>query len=117
MSHRQGGWPDEIDPQEVADVTRYMKKMNRDATLGFAQASVEMTKRAEDCMLENNQIDLFEEYFAGEQPEHLSETITTKTMMIFKDPSVFKRAATSINWHPDTTEQRVGVTYAMLRFQ
>jgi dynein intermediate chain 2 len=117
MSHRQGGWPDEIDPQEVADVTRYMKKMNRDATLGFAQASVEMTKRAEDCMLENNQIDLFEEYFAGEQPEHLSETITTKTMMIFKDPSVFKRAATSINWHPDVTEQRVGVTYAMLRFQ
>lgn len=37
--------------------------------------------------------------------------------MIFKDPSVFKRAATSINWHPDVTEQRVGVTYAMLRFQ
>ena len=42
MSHKQGGWPDEIDPQEVADVTRYMKKMNRDATLGFAQASIDM---------------------------------------------------------------------------
>ena len=38
-------------------------------------------------------------------------------MMIFKDPSTFKRAATSIHWHPDATELRVGVTYAMLRFQ
>ena len=28
-----------------------------------------------------------EEYFAGEQPEHLSENIFTKTMMIFKDPN------------------------------
>ena len=79
MSHKEGGWPDEIDPQEVADVARYMKKMNRDATLGFAAASVDMTKQAENCILENNQIDLFEEYFSGEQPEHLSETITTKT--------------------------------------
>jgi dynein intermediate chain 2 len=60
---------------------------------------------------------LFEEYFAGEQPEHLSETISTKTMMIFKDPSQFKRAATSINWHPDPAVNTVGVTYALLRFQ
>lgn len=76
-----------------------------------------MTARAAECIKENNQIDLFEEYFAGEQPEHLSESITTKTMMIFKDPSPFKRAATSINWHPDQSELRLGVTYAMLRFQ
>jgi hypothetical protein len=36
--------------------------------------------------------------------------------MIFKDPNTFKRAATSIAWHPETTELRVGVTYASLRF-
>ena len=101
MSHKQGDWPDDMDPTEAADVTRYMKKMNRDATLGFAQATRDMTVKAAECIRENNQIDLFEEYFAGEQPEHLSESITTKTMMIFKDPSSFKRAATSINWHPD----------------
>lgn len=106
-----------MDPTEAADVTRYMKKMNRDPTLGFAQATREMTAKAAECIKENNQIDLFEEYFAGEQPEHLSENITTKTMMIFKDPSQFKRAATSINWHPDQSELRLGVTYSMLRFQ
>jgi dynein intermediate chain 2 len=38
--------------------------------------------------------------------------------MIFKDPNPVKRAVTSIAWHPDTSSDlRVGVTYAMLRFQ
>ena len=37
--------------------------------------------------------------------------------MIFKDPNQVKRAATKIVWHPDQSEMRVGVTYAMLRFQ
>ena len=60
-----------------------------------------MTQQAANCILQNNEIDLFEEYFAGEQPEILSENVSTKTMMIFKDPSQFKRAATSIHWHPD----------------
>ena len=75
-----------------------------------------MVHDATKCILQNNEIDLFEEYFAGEQPEHLSESITTKTMMIFKDPNQVKRSATSIAWHPDNAEMRVGVTYAMLRY-
>ena len=98
MSHKMGGWPEEIDHQEVADVARYMKKMNRDATLGFAAASTEMTKQVEACMLENNQIDLFEEYFASEKAENMSEEINTKTLMIFKDPNQIKRAVAKIAW-------------------
>lgn len=116
-THTQGGWPEDVDPSEDSDKARYIKKMQRDPTLGYAQAAKEMTQQATQVILQNNEIDLFEEYFAGEQAEHLSETMTTKTMMIFKDPSTFKRAATSINWHPDHSELRVGVTYAMLRFQ
>lgn len=61
---------------------------------------------------------MFEEYFSGEQPELLSENISTKTVMIFKDPNPIRRAVTKINWHPEaTTDLRVGVSYAMLRFQ
>lgn len=37
--------------------------------------------------------------------------------MIFKDPNDFKRSATSLTWHPEQSELRIGVTYAMLRFQ
>lgn len=38
--------------------------------------------------------------------------------MIFKDPNTVKRAVTKISWHPEvSTDLRVGVSYAMLRFQ
>ena len=92
--------------------------MYRDTTLGFSQATKEMAQGVTKCIRQNNEIDLFEEYFAGENAEHINENITTKTLMIFKDPNQVKRAVTSIAWHPDTSSDlRVGVTYAMLRFQ
>ena len=69
------------------------------------------------CMRRNYEIDLFEEYFVGEEAESMSESINTKTLMIFKDPNSIKRAATSIAWHPETSEMRVGITYSVLRFQ
>jgi dynein intermediate chain 2 len=117
MRHKEGGWPAHIDPTEPADQAKYAKQMYRDTTLGFSQATKEMVQGVTKCIRQNNEIDLFEEYFAGEAAEHLSENISTKTLMIFKDPNNIKRAVTSIAWHPDTTEMRVGVTYAMLRFQ
>ena len=33
---------------------------------------------------QNNQIDLFEEYFVDEISEHLTENITIKSLMMFK---------------------------------
>lgn len=91
--------------------------MHRDPALGYAQATKDLVAGAQKCIRQNYQIDLFEEYFSGEQPEHLSENISTKTVMIFKDPNPIKRAVTKISWHPEaTTDLRVGVSYAMLRF-
>ena len=87
MKHKEGGWPDNIDPTEPTERAKYYKKMTRDPNLGYAQATKEMTLGATKCILQNNEIDLFEEYFLGEEPEHLSESLTTKTLMIFKDPN------------------------------
>ena len=47
----------------------------------------------------------------------MSEPITTKTVMIFKDPNAIKRSVTKIAWHPEASELRVGTAYAQLRFQ
>jgi dynein intermediate chain 2 len=38
-------------------------------------------------------------------------------MMITKDPNPIKRAATNVKWHPDSSELRIGASYASLRFQ
>ena len=74
-------------------------------------------QQTEKCIRQNNEIDLFEEYFAGEQPDHQAETITTKTLMLFKDPNQVKRSVSKITWYPDTgSEKRVAVAYSILRF-
>ena len=51
MKHKEGGWPIEIDPTEPADQAKYAKKMYRDATLGFAQATKDMVGGATKCIL------------------------------------------------------------------
>lgn len=117
MKHLVGGWPTEFRPDEPNEVQKYMKKMYRDNTYGFASATKDMSERAIKIIKQNNEIDLFEEYFAGEQAEHISETLSTKTLMIFKDPNPVKRSATKIAWYPDNNEMKVGVTYSILRFQ
>ena len=116
MKHTVGGWPANIDYTEPAEVQKYMRRLNKEPSLGYAAAARDLVGGATRCIRQNNQLDLFEEYFAGEDPEIMSEPITTKTIMIFKDPNSIKRNVTKIAWHPETTELRVGVTYAQLRF-
>lgn len=117
MKHVQGGWPKDTNFDEQNEVTKYYRRMNKEPQLGYASAARDLTSSAAMCIKSNNEIDMFEEYFQGEQPENLSEQISTKTVMIFKDPNTIKRSVTKINWHPDASEGRVGVAYAQLRFQ
>jgi dynein intermediate chain 2 len=78
------GWPKEIDPTEPNDIAKYKKKLDRDQVLGFAPATKDLVSGAEKCIRQNNEIDLFEEYFAGESADTQAETISTKTLMLFK---------------------------------
>ena len=117
MKHSVGGWPDGYDYTEPNEVNKYMRKMYKDPVLGFSQATKDLVQNTTRCIRQNNQLDLFEEYFEGEEPEFMSEPISTKTVMIFKDPNKIKRSVTKIAWHPETTELRVGVAYANLQFQ
>jgi len=117
MSHKVGGWPANIDYTEPTEIQKYMRRLNKEPTLGYGAAAKDLVTGATRCIKQNNQLDLFEEYFKDEEPELISEPITTKTIMIFKDPNPIKRAVTKIAWHPETTELRIGTTYAQLRFQ
>jgi dynein intermediate chain 2 len=59
-----------------------MKKIDKDQ--GFATQVKVLCEVAERCMLRNNQIDMFQEYFVNEESDHVVENISTKTMMLFK---------------------------------
>ena len=101
MYHKEGGWPSEIDATEEDQQQKYFKKMYKDTTLGFSSATKKMTSDSTRCIMQNNQIDLFEEYFTGEEAENLAEAITTKTQMITKDPNKIKDGKVEIG-HVET---------------
>lgn len=117
MHHKVGGWPKGFDFSEPNEVNKYMRRLQKEPSLQFSAATKDLVSGAARCIKQNNEIDLFEEYFEGEDPEFMSEPITTKTIMIFKDPNPVKRSVTKISWHPETSEHRVGTSYAQLRFQ
>lgn len=57
MSHKEGGWPENIDPTETALYMKYMKKLDKDHN--FATQVKLLCEAAEKCMLQNKQIDMF----------------------------------------------------------
>jgi hypothetical protein len=93
--------------------------MNKEPQLSYGNAAKDLTQAATHTIHANNQINMFEEYFEGEKPEIMSESISTQTIMIFKDPhsqNGITRSVTKINWHPDPTVENVAVAYARLKF-
>ena len=76
------GWPIYIDPTESVETLRWRKKVEREVP--FTTAVKDLAVIVEKCIEQNNQIDLFEEYFINEESEHLTENITTKTLLLFK---------------------------------
>lgn len=71
-----------MDPTETQETNKYKKKIEKDPSFGAAVKELSLT--VEKCVYQNNQIDLFEEYFLDEQSEHQVENLSTKTLMLFK---------------------------------
>ena len=122
-----------IDPSDTNETGKHRKKLERDAD--FTPAVKELCSNVENCLKQNNQIALFEEYFYEEESEHFVENISTKTLMLFKYiyitsrkylifPFSFhrdqneniKRTVSEISWYPDAPT-KVAVSYSILRFQ
>lgn len=114
MLHVEGGWPKEVDYSEAQDTLKYRKRLEKDPS--FVATVKQLTKNTITCLEQNNTIDLFEHYFHGDEPEHMPENLTMKTIALFKDPADEKRSVTKIGWHPEGPTKIVG-SYSNLRFQ
>lgn len=68
------------------------------------------------AVLQNNAIDIYEEYFAGFATDHSAEVPSAKTLTVFRDPNTIRRSVSSINWLPDGSSKAV-VAYSVLAFQ
>jgi dynein intermediate chain 2 len=113
LQHREGGWPKDIDPTEKQDVGRFRKKAEKDDDYKATVKSLGPV--IERAAMQNNTIDIYEEYFDGAWIDHSSEPPSAKGLAVFRDPESVKRTASSIDWQPESN--KLAVTYSVLTFQ
>ncbi|NXG69350.1 DNAI2 protein, partial [Baryphthengus martii] len=132
VNHVEGGWPKDINPQELEQTIRYRKKVEKDEN--YINTIVHLGTLMEHCIRQNNAIDIYEDYFGEEEMlEMEDEPPSAKTISIIRellanshlsltscypkrDPNVTKRTATHLSWHPDTYK-KLAVAYSSLEFQ
>ena len=116
MSHTEGGWPQEIDPEMPEHVHRYRKKKERSEE--FQENVERLGNQLEDLIKQNNAIDIYEDYFSGVVVDHSSEPPSSKVLTILKDPhqQECRRQASYVSWYPDGA-RKLAVAYSILDFQ
>lgn len=76
-----------------------------------------MISVVEKILSQNQEIDMYEEYFEGEEPENNMENINVKTLKLFKNIGEGpKRQVNSLSWHPDGPH-KIAASYSLLKFQ
>ncbi|EDV28257.1 uncharacterized protein TRIADDRAFT_20628 [Trichoplax adhaerens] len=114
VNHVEGGWPKDINPQEVEQTIRYRKKVEKDEA--YVQTIQQLGSVMEHCIKQNNAVDIYEEYFAEADIDSSSQSPFAKTVNVFRDPNEIKRTATHISWFPDGA-RKLAVAYSILEFQ
>ncbi|KFV15406.1 Dynein intermediate chain 2, axonemal, partial [Tauraco erythrolophus] len=115
LNHVEGGWPKEVNPQEVEQTIRFRKKVEKDEN--YINTIVHLGVLMEHCVKQNNAINIYEEDFGEEEEAEMEdEPPSAKTINVFRDPNVTKRTATRLSWHPDMCK-KLAVAYSSLEFQ
>ncbi|XP_032769179.1 dynein intermediate chain 2, axonemal isoform X1 [Rattus rattus] len=115
VNHVEGGWPKDVNPQELEQTIRFRKKVEKDEN--YINAVMQLGSIMEHCIKQNNAIDIYEEYFDDEEAVEVTEEApSAKTINVFRDPQEIKRAATHLSWHPDGNK-KLAVAYSCLQFQ
>lgn len=116
MKHVEGGWPKDIDPEEVEHVLRFQKKTEKDED--YIRAITNLGAQVEELIKQNNAIDIYEEYYDGAVMDHSAETPYAKTLTVFRDPHADKvtRSCSYISWYPDGA-RKLAIAYSIMEFQ
>jgi len=114
VKHVEGGWPKDINSEEVDQTIRFRKKIEKEE--GYQQSIVNLGSLMEHCIKQNNAIDIYEQYFHSEDPAEVDDAPSAKTINVFRDPNAIKRTATSLSWFPDNG-RKIAVAYSNVEFQ
>lgn len=70
----------------------------------------------EGCILQNNAINIYQQYFSDVEPTPLVERSSARTVNVYQDQNPVKRPINHISWSPDSGT-RLAITHCNLKFQ
>uniref|UniRef100_A0A8D0F6S4 Dynein intermediate chain 2, axonemal n=1 Tax=Strix occidentalis caurina TaxID=311401 RepID=A0A8D0F6S4_STROC len=83
VNHVEGGWPKDINPQEVEQTIRFRKKVEKDEN--YVNTIMHLGALMEHCVKQNNAINIYEEYFEDEEMAELEdEPPSAKTINVIR---------------------------------
>uniref|UniRef100_A0A3P9LSI4 Uncharacterized protein n=1 Tax=Oryzias latipes TaxID=8090 RepID=A0A3P9LSI4_ORYLA len=114
INHVEGGWPKEIDLQNLEHTSRFRKRKEREDS--YINSITQLGSITEHSFRQNNSVEIYEKYFEDEEDMNEShEPPLTKTMTVFSDPTHLQRAARGLSW--STSEpMKVAAAFASNKF-
>lgn len=85
MRHVEGGWPKDVSFQDTEQMTRHRKKIERDDI--YNRQVMELSRTLEHLVLQNNAINIYDNYFRHLDPFPAVEDCSMKTNNTYKDPT------------------------------
>lgn len=70
----------------------------------------------ESCILQNNAINIYQQYFVDIDPTPLVERSSARTVNVYQDQSPIRRRVNHISWSPDEGT-KLAITHCNLKFQ
>ncbi|XP_064216038.1 dynein intermediate chain 3, ciliary isoform X2 [Tribolium castaneum] len=70
----------------------------------------------DNCILQNNAINIYQQYFSDVEPTPLVERSSARTVNVYQDQSTPSRPVTHISWSPDN-QTKLAVSHCNLSFQ
>ncbi|XP_054614030.1 dynein axonemal intermediate chain 2-like isoform X1 [Dunckerocampus dactyliophorus] len=115
INHVEGGWPKDINPQEMEQTIRFRKKVEKDE--GYLNSIMHLGGIIGHCVGQNNAVDIYQKYFENEElQDEIQEPPSAKTINVFRDPNQVKRTVSCLSWHPDGG-RKLAAAYSCLEFQ
>ncbi|XP_018577180.1 dynein intermediate chain 3, ciliary-like [Anoplophora glabripennis] len=114
MNHVEGGWPKDVNTADEEQTKRYRRKIEKDE--GYYHTMMQLFKNMENCILQNNAINIYQQYFSDVEPTTLVERSSARTVNLYQDQCNPTRPITHISWSPDN-QTKLAVSHCNLIFQ
>ncbi|KAG5308272.1 DYI3 protein, partial [Acromyrmex insinuator] len=111
--HLEGGWPKEINVKDEEAVLRFRRRVVKDEY--WALKMKNLTDPVERCILQNNVINIYEQFFDDIEPTALVLPLDVRVSNMYADPEPIVRPINHLSW--SGAQNRLAAAYSFMEFE